>query len=43
MTEEDKIRTQELEAQGFRVIRLWENEIKSMYINKFTNLLRVGN
>jgi len=31
----DKIRTQELIEQGFRVIRLWEHEIKKMELNDF--------
>lgn len=31
--EKDRIRTEELKEQGFRVIRLWENEINSMSIN----------
>ncbi len=37
--EKDKIRTQELTEQGFRVIRLWEHEIKAMDINDFKEKL----
>lgn len=37
--EEDNIRTQELEVKGFRVIRLWEKDIKIMELNKFKELL----
>ncbi len=33
--ERDKIRTEELIDKGFRVIRLWESEIKIMNLNKF--------
>jgi len=35
----DKARTQELEAQGYRVIRLWGNEINYMDLNKFKEIL----
>jgi len=31
--EKDKIRTKELQEKGFRVIRLWEHEIKQMEVN----------
>ncbi len=33
----DKIRTEELVEKGFRVLRLWEVEIKKMDINNFQN------
>jgi len=29
------IRTKELQEKGFRVIRLWEHEIKVMQLNDF--------
>lgn len=32
---EDRIRTVELIAKGFKVLRLWECEIKSMDIEQF--------
>lgn len=35
--EEDKVRTQEMIEQGYRVIRIWESEIKVMDINKLKN------
>ena len=35
----DKIRTSELIEKGFKVLRLWEHEIKIMNINKFKELL----
>jgi very-short-patch-repair endonuclease len=35
--EEDKIRTQELISKGFKVIRLWENEIKQMNLEEFSD------
>lgn len=35
----DKIRTKELIAQGFRVIRLWDSKIRSLTINKFKDIL----
>ena len=37
--EKDNIRTKELEEKGYRVIRLWENEIKDMNIIKFEGKL----
>ncbi len=37
--EEDKIRTQELIESGFKVLRLWENEIKGMELNDFKEIL----
>jgi len=36
----DNARTQELIEKGFRVIRLWEHEIKVMDLNKFDNTLK---
>ncbi len=35
----DHIRTSELLSKGFKVLRLWENEIKVMDINKFKYIL----
>ena len=35
----DHIRTKELMEKGFKVLRLWENEIKVMTINEFKNKL----
>ena len=35
----DHIRTSELLQKGFKVLRLWENEIKVMDLNKFKNML----
>lgn len=37
----DHIRTSELLSQGFKVLRLWEFEIKAMKINEFKNKLIV--
>jgi very-short-patch-repair endonuclease len=37
--EEDKTRTEELIDQGFRVIRLWESDIKQLNINTFQIIL----
>ena len=31
----DYIRREEMEDKGFRVLRLWESEIKTMNIEKF--------
>jgi len=31
----DKLRTQELKEKGYRVIRLWEHDIRKMELNKF--------
>jgi len=39
-TEIDKIRTSELINKGFKVLRLWEREIKIMDINKFKERLQ---
>jgi len=38
----DKIRTSELLDKGFKVLRLWEFEIKEMDINNFKNKLKNG-
>jgi very-short-patch-repair endonuclease len=38
-TEIDKIRTSELISKGFKVLRLWEHEIKVMELNEFKNRL----
>jgi len=35
--EKDKIRTEELKEQGFRVIRIWENDINNMSLDIFKN------
>ena len=35
----DKIRTQELQESGFRVIRLWEDEIRVIDLNNFKEIL----
>lgn len=40
--EEDKIRTKELIEKGYRVIRLWENEIKVMNLNNFELCVKGG-
>ncbi len=40
--EKDHIRTKELIEKGFKVLRLWENEIKRMDINDFKERLRGG-
>ncbi len=40
--EKDHIRTKELIEKGFKVLRLWENEIKVMDINSFKNKLKGG-
>jgi len=37
--EVDHIRTSELISKGFKVLRLWEHEIKVMDINNFKNIL----
>jgi very-short-patch-repair endonuclease len=39
-TEVDHIRTKELIKNGFKVLRLWEHEIKIMTINKFNKKLK---
>ncbi len=36
----DKNRTTELNKKGFKVLRLWENEIKVMNINKFEDRIK---
>lgn len=38
--ERDRIRTEELTAKGFKVIRLWGHEIKIMNLNKFKEILQ---
>jgi very-short-patch-repair endonuclease len=38
-TEIDKIRTKELLEKGFKVLRLWESEIKEMNLDKFKERL----
>lgn len=35
--ERDCIRTKELQEKGFKVLRLWENDIKKMELNDFKN------
>ena len=35
----DKIRTKELKVKGFRVIRLWENEIKQMNLEELKGVV----
>jgi very-short-patch-repair endonuclease len=40
--EEDKIRTKELLEKGFRVIRIWESEIKELQLEKFSLLVLKG-
>jgi G:T-mismatch repair DNA endonuclease (very short patch repair protein) len=37
--EKDKMHTQELTDEGFRVIRLWENEINKMTVDQFKEKL----
>jgi len=37
--EQDRIRTRELQEKGFKVIRLWETDIKKMYINNFKEVI----
>jgi len=37
--EKDKIRTKELIEKGYKVLRLWEDEIKVMNLNEFRNKL----
>lgn len=39
--EKDHLRTKELIKQGFRVIRLWENEIKQISLEQFENKLEL--
>lgn len=41
-TEIDYIRTKELIQKGFKILRLWENEIKVMELNDFKNKLNFG-
>ncbi len=36
----DKLRTKELQEKGFRVIRIWEHEIKVMELNGFENKIK---
>lgn len=40
-TEKDYIRTKELLEKGFKVLRLWENEIEKMNINEFKDRLEI--
>ncbi len=40
--EKDHIRTKELIEKGFKVLRLWEKEIKEMDVNDFKEKLRRG-
>jgi very-short-patch-repair endonuclease len=42
-TDIDHIRTDELIDKGFKVLRLWEFEIKDMDINRFKNRLTMIN
>ena len=37
----DKIRTKELIEKGFKVLRLWEIDIKSMELNQFKRILKI--
>lgn len=39
--EKDRIRTKELIERGFRVIRLWEHDIKPMELNDFEEKLKI--
>ena len=39
-SEKDHIRTKELIEKGFKVLRLWEREIKTIELNDFKNKLR---
>lgn len=39
ISERDKIRTKELKEKGYRVIRLWEHEIKKMELNYLKNII----
>ncbi len=41
--EKDHIRTKELIDKGFKVLRLWEHEIKKMELNSFKRRLENGN
>ncbi len=41
--EMDKLRTKELQEKGFRVIRLWEHEIKVMEVNDLRNKVHGNN
>lgn len=38
----DRIRTQEMIEKGYRVLRLWENEIQKMDINTLKNIVEVN-
>jgi len=38
--EKDHIRTKELIKKGFKVLRLWEREVKILDLNKFENRLK---
>ena len=35
----DNLRTKELQEKGFRVIRLWEHDIRKMEVNEFKGRL----
>jgi G:T-mismatch repair DNA endonuclease (very short patch repair protein) len=39
--EEDNIRTKELQEKGFRVLRLWESDIKKMSLKDFSKALNL--
>jgi very-short-patch-repair endonuclease len=39
--ERDNLRTKELEEKGYRVIRLWEHEIKRMELNDFKSIIDI--
>jgi G:T-mismatch repair DNA endonuclease (very short patch repair protein) len=40
--EKDRIRTQELNDKGYKIIRLWEKDIKIMNVNNFKDKLNNG-
>ena len=40
--EKDHIRTKELIEKGFKVLRLWESEIKDMNLNNFKEKMNHG-
>lgn len=42
-TQRDEIRTKELIEKGFRVIRIWEHEIKTMEVNDLKEKLEIAN
>ena len=39
---EDKIRTKELQEKGYKVIRIWEHDIKKMEVNSFREKLEIN-